>query len=134
MGLPSPLFLASPKSLSLLHTLIQPSRVSPSLGDSCQCPLLPAQGASVPYSQHIQFKRGYRRDSTETGWDLRPGTVGCNAAMPAPGHISPLAKSTKKWYGTKNNCVHAQLGQILDPKNPSTTFKEPGAEARGQRP
>ena len=26
-------------------------------------------------------------------------------------------QNTKKLYGTKNNCVHQQLGQILDPKD-----------------
>ena len=103
------------------------SRVSLRVGDSCQCPLLPVQGDSFPYSQRIQFKRSYRRDSIETGWDLRPGTIGSNAAMPVPGHISPPAKSTKKRYGTKNNCVRAQGKSWAkkiqrDKKNPSATF------------
>ena len=31
---------------------------------------------------------------------------------------TPLLKqqNTKKLYGTKNNCVHAQLGQMMDDK------------------
>ena len=39
----------------------------------------------------------------------------------------------KKLYGTKNNCIHMQLGQILDKryketKNPTAIFEEPGAK------
>ena len=49
---------------------------------------------------------------------------------------TPLLKqrNTEKLHGTKNNCTHAQLGQILDPKDtkrpkkPTATFEEPGAE------
>ena len=32
-------------------------------------------------------------------------------------------QNTKKLYGTKNNCVHVQLGQILEPKD--TEIKKP---------
>ena len=51
----------------------------------------------------------------ESGWDL-----GLFAAMPQCLHVdTPLLQlqNTKKLYGTKNNCGHAQLGQILDPKD-----------------
>ena len=43
-------------------------------------------------------------------------------------------QNTQKLYGTKNNCVHVQLGRILDPKdikrpkNLTATFEEPGAK------
>ena len=43
-------------------------------------------------------------------------------------------QNTKKVYGTKNEYVHEQLGQILDPKdtkrpkNPTATFEEPGTK------
>ena len=45
-------------------------------------------------------------------------------------------QNTKKLYGTKNNCTHAQLGQIMDKKiqkdknkKPTATSEEPGAKA-----
>ena len=46
-------------------------------------------------------------------------------------------QNTKKLHGTKNNHMHAQLGQILDPKDtetnkPTVTFEEPGAKTGGQ--
>ena len=68
----------------------------------------------------------------ETGWDLGPF-----AAVLQCLHLdTPLLKqqNTKRLYGTKTNCVHAQLGQILDPKDskrpktPTATFEEPGAK------
>ena len=43
-------------------------------------------------------------------------------------------QNTKKLYGTKNNCVHVHLWQILDPKDtkrpkiPTATFEEPSAK------
>ena len=46
-------------------------------------------------------------------------------------------QNTKKLYGTRNNCVHGHLGQILDErykktkkdtKRPSATSEEPGAK------
>ena len=48
-------------------------------------------------------------------WDLGPF-----AALLQSLHLdTPLLElqNTKKLYGTKNNCVHAQWGQILDPKD-----------------
>ena len=45
-------------------------------------------------------------------------------------------QNIKKLYWTKNECVHEQLGQILDPKdtkrskNPTATFKETGTKNR----
>ena len=65
-------------------------------------------------------------------WDLGPF-----AAVQQSLHLdTPLLelKNTKKLYGTKNNCVHFQLGQILDPKdtkdkkNPTAISEEPGAK------
>ena len=58
-------------------------------------------------------------------WDrLGPGTLcwdlGPFAEVLQCLHLdTPLLQkqNTKKLYGTKNNCVHAQLGQILDPKD-----------------
>ena len=50
-----------------------------------------------------------------SSWDrLGSGTLCCNART-----WTPLLKqqNSKKLHGTKNNCVHAQLGQILDPKD-----------------
>ena len=44
-------------------------------------------------------------------WDLGPF-----AAVLAPGQTSPQATDAKTLWGTKNNCVHVQLGQILDKK------------------
>ena len=46
-----------------------------------------------------------------------------------------MSIESKKLYETKNNCVCAQLGQILDKrwkidqKSPTATFEEPGAKA-----
>ena len=51
-------------------------------------------------------------------WDLQPF-----AAVLQCLHLdTPLLEqqNTKKLYGTKNKCVHAQLGQILDPKDTET--------------
>ena len=50
-------------------------------------------------------------------------------------NLSSSNKITKKMYGTKNNCLHEQLGQILDKryrqtkKTPTATFEEPGSKA-----
>ena len=69
-------------------------------------------------------------------WDrLGPGPLCCSACTWT--HLSPSNKQTRKLYGTKNNCVHAQLGQILDKrytetKNPTAAFEEPGAKAGGR--
>ena len=61
----------------------------------------------------------------ETGWDLGPFAVVLQCL-----HLDtplPELQNTKKLYGTKNNCMHAQLGQIIDrkiqkdQKNPTTT-------------
>ena len=55
------------------------------------------------------------RSESET--DLGPGVLHCSAAM--SNLDIPLLKqqNTKKLHGTKNNCMHAQLGQILDPRD-----------------
>ena len=43
-------------------------------------------------------------------------------------------QNTKKLYGTKNSCVHMQLGQIMDnkiqrdQKNPTATSEEQGEQ------
>ena len=50
----------------------------------------------------------------ETGWDLGPFAVMLQCL-----HLDkPLLQqqNTKKLYGTKNNCLHVQLGQIMDKK------------------
>ena len=55
---------------------------------------------------------------SETGWDLGPF-----AAVLQCFHLgTPLLQqqNTKKLSGTKNNCVHAQLGQILDKRYKET--------------
>ena len=70
--------------------------------------------------------------ATETGWDLGPW-----AAVLQCLHLDTplLEQNTKKLNGTKNNGMHIQLGQTLDPKdtrrpkNPTATFEEPGAKA-----
>ena len=72
---------------------------------------------------------------SETGWDLGPFAVlQCS-------HLdTPLLKqqNTKKLYGTKNNCMHEQLGQIMGKKlqktkkTPTATFEETGAKDGGQ--
>ena len=45
----------------------------------------------------------------ETGWDLGP-----IASRTAPGYSPPQATKCNGTNGTKNNCMHVQLGQILD--------------------
>ena len=68
-------------------------------------------------------------------WDL-----GLFAAVLQCLHLdTPLLEqqNTKKLDGTKNNCMHMQLGQILDKrykdqKNPTATFEEPRAKAGGR--
>ena len=51
----------------------------------------------------------------ETGWDLGPFA----AALQCLHLDTPLLEqqNIEKLYGTKNNCVHGQLEQILDPKD-----------------
>jgi len=70
--------------------------------------------------------------AAETGWDLGP----CAARLQCLYLDTPLLEQNiKKLYGTKNNGMHIQLGQTLDPKdtrrpkNPTATFEEPGAKA-----
>ena len=48
---------------------------------------------------------------SETGWDLGP-----LAAVLAPDTHLLEQQNTKKLKGTKNNCPHEQLGQIMDKK------------------
>ena len=69
-------------------------------------------------------------------WDPLLGPETFAAVLQCLHLDTPLVKqqNTKKLYGTKNNYVHAQLGQILDPKctkrpkSLSATFEEPGAK------
>ena len=91
-----------------------PLLLSISLGEECHQPILQMQ--------------------MELAWDLGPF-----AAVPPCLHPdTPLLeqRNTKKPSGTKNKGVHAQLGQILDPKdtkrlkNTTATFEEPGAKSR----
>ena len=64
---------------------------------------------------------------------LGPGTLCCKAAMLAYRYRSPPA-AKYKGTGTQKNRVHAQLGQILDPKdtkrpkNTTATFEQPRAK------
>ena len=70
-------------------------------------------------------------------WPRQAGTWGpllqCCSAYTCT-HLSSSKTNTEKLYGTKNNCVHAQLGQILDqeikrrPKKPTATSEEPGTK------
>ena len=53
----------------------------------------------------------------QSGTGLGPGALCSSTAMLAPGHSSPEQRNTQKLYGTKNNCEHAPLGQILDQKD-----------------
>ena len=46
-------------------------------------------------------------------WDLGPGILCCSLA-PRPDRCLFQLKKTHKLYGTKNSCVHVQLGQIMD--------------------
>ena len=46
----------------------------------------------------------------ETGWDPRLQCLHLDTPLLQQQH-------TKQLYGAKNSCVHAQLGQILDPKD-----------------
>ena len=39
-------------------------------------------------------------------------------------HLASSYKITEKLYSTKNNCVHGQLGQILDPKDTKRKTKK----------
>ena len=70
---------------------------------------------------HFPFSLTQGVNSSSYYWDrLGPGTLCCSAAMLQCLHLdTPLLElqNTEKLYGTKNNCVHAQLGQILDPKD-----------------
>ena len=65
------------------------------------------------FSDNHQFNHllGGHLYGLEIDWDLRPST-----AVLAPGHTSPQAIKYKELCGTKNNCMHAQLGQILEKK------------------
>ena len=79
-----------------------------------------------------QYGRGISSAMSETGWDLGPFAAVLQCLHPDTTLLKP--QNTKKLYGTKNNCVHAQLGQILDPKdtkrpkNPTAAFEEPVAK------
>ena len=69
----------------------------------------------------------------EIGWDL----ISFSAALQCLHLDKALLEqtNTKKLYGTKNDCVHAQSGQIPAPKdrkssnNSTATFEESGAKA-----
>ena len=63
-------------------------------------------------------------------WDMGPF-----AAVLQCLYLTRLSSSDTIWrhYGTKNNCMHMQLGQILnqrykETKNPTTISEEPGAK------
>ena len=53
---------------------------------------------------------------------LGPGTwdLPCSAVMLAPGHTSSWATKHKETIGSKNSCVHVQVGQILDKRYKET--------------
>ena len=51
---------------------------------------------------------------------LGPGTLCCNACTWTSLLEQQNAKKKKKKYRTKNNCMHMQLDQILDPQNSKT--------------
>ena len=51
----------------------------------------------------------------ETDWDLGPFV-----AILAPEQTSPEQQNTKKLDGTETDCMHAQLGQILDKRYKET--------------
>ena len=65
-------------------------------------------------SKRFPFCNGFhtKHNKNETGWDLGPSAAG----LPCLHLDNRLLEQqdTKKLYGTKNNCVHVQLGQILD--------------------
>ena len=73
---------------------------------------------------------------TETGWDLGHFA----AVLQSLDLDTPLLQqqNSKKLHGPKNNCVPAQLGQILDPKDtkrpksPPDIFEDPGAKTECQ--
>ena len=56
---------------------------------------------------------------SETGWDLGPFAAGLHLD-------TPLLKqqNSKKLYGTKNNCMYVQLGQLTDKKIQKTKKKK----------
>ena len=63
------------------------------------------------------------RASGQCAWDkLGPGTWDLGP-FAAPGQTSPQGTDTKKPQGTKNNCAHAQLEQIMDKKIPKVQKK-----------
>lgn len=66
-------------------------------------------------------------------WDrLGPRSL-CNAVTLAPRRFS--SKKIQKLYGTKNHCIHEQLGQILDKryenKQPNCHFWTAWSKSRG---
>ena len=70
-------------------------------------------------------------DDTRQAWDLEPfASVLQNLHLDKP---LLEQQNTKKLYWTKNNNLHAQLGQILDtketkkPKSQTANFEKPGA-------
>ena len=70
-------------------------------------------------------------DDTRQAWDLGPfASVLQNLHLDKP---LLEQQNTKKLYWTKNNNLHAQLGQILDtketkkPKSQTANFEKPGA-------
>ena len=71
-------------------------------------------------------------DDTRQAWDLGPfASVLQNLHLDKP---LLERQNTKKLYWTKNNNLHAQLGQILDtkgtkkPKSQTANFEKPGAK------
>ena len=77
-------------------------------------------------SQDVSLPKPVPTPHAETGWDLGLFAVGLQACTYLD---TPLLEqqNTKYLYGTKNNCMHEQLGQILDKryketKTPSSYF------------
>ena len=87
----------------------------PGMGQgTCFLLSLLAGAARIPVKPCLNFSSGLLPISTdyETGWDLRPFV-----AVLAHGHMSPCTtKYKKKLIGTKNNCVHMQLGRNINNK------------------
>ena len=82
-----------------------------------------------------------RVSDTEKGWDMEPFAAGLQCLPLDTSLLEQQNINTKKLYETKNNCVHVQLEQMLDPKDtetnkqtkkPIATSEKPGAKARGQ--
>ena len=58
-----------------------------------------------------------RVSDIEKGWDMDPFAAGLQCLPLDTSFLEQQNINTKKLYETKNNCVHVQLEQILDPKD-----------------